>query len=605
MKLRHLVIGIILVVITIGAVAALQLLRSGLTPDAPYTAAAAHSADGTPAAQQTPALNTALLSDDADTVAAIRVSDGSVSYVLSRTGEGWQLAEPQLADVDQTMVNQTVYSLIHLRGTVQEAVTEAQRAALAEPRFQILYRMSDGREQVLHLIQMTGRWTDCLAMWRDEETVWQLGGSFDLMCRKSYDFLNRRLISIPVEAISAVQISRPADGLELEAVRITSPERLHAVRDSLQTASEPTNSPEGAVPEFPAETLEIEETAERNTSNDFNTGYRPTISGSAPESDSEIRSVSDPRAGSKSFVSSAGTSVFLPSDSSTEMVPPAYFELKTSAQPADWQLIRPIDFHGNSYNLSALIQEAASLNAVRFVGLGDHNLALYGLDEPRLSYVLQGLDTTGTLQTERILLGNRLVNETVYGYSSRLDAIFICNAGSFRLGETPLLDLIDRFPVRVPLQGIRTMDIQTPLGEAVVSIQPDPSETVGANAGVRYWYNGVPADWTDAAGRSLVRQLYRSVAGIRIAGLDVEAPSEVDIDYRIVLYLHSDGDSEADPLVLELQNRSEDTLYIFMNGRYTGAYCSRQVLIEDEVGNYGMLLALKQLDTRLNRVTEE
>lgn len=102
-----------------------------------------------------------------------------------------------------------------------------------------------------------------------------------------------------------------------------------------------------------------------------------------------------------------------------------------------------------------------------------------------------------------------------------------------------------------------------------------------------------------------MRQLYRSVAGIRIAGLDVEAPSEVDIDYRIVLYLHSDGDSEADPLVLELQNRSEDTLYIFMNGRYTGAYCSRQVLIKDEVGNYGMLLALKQLDTRLNRVTEE
>ena len=88
MKLRHLVIGIILVVITIGAVAALQLLRSGLTPDAPYTAAAAHSVDSTPAAQQTPALNTALLSDDADTVAAIRVSDGSVSYVLSRTGEG-------------------------------------------------------------------------------------------------------------------------------------------------------------------------------------------------------------------------------------------------------------------------------------------------------------------------------------------------------------------------------------------------------------------------------------------------------------------------------------------------------------------------------------
>ena len=205
---------------------------------------------------------------------------------------------------------------------------------LMSPRFSITYRSADDIcETILLLRQETiGRIAMLLGklMMRSLELV----VCFPLTLEPAH-FLQKDVSVIPREAVSTIRLIRSDDELDLLIKRITDPQRADEIAATIMRQNE-----QGA-------SINV---SEETTSPDAEVTTTPTTS----EVNSEEYSDNDHLPATET----GHTELLTTDEGDTDL--PVFFELKTDAMPADWQIISPLEIHANGYNVSSLVQELPS-----------------------------------------------------------------------------------------------------------------------------------------------------------------------------------------------------------------------------------------------------
>lgn len=586
-------------------------------------------------------------------VEMLRVTDRSNELIFQRDrdeGEDWVLVSPELPLQSAFETSSYVRHMLDLKGyPIQDLPRvdghdfDTVRKMLDDPRFTIELETAAGQTEFLYLVPGDIQTGSCYVRDGARKRYWSVPSLMRWMGKEACDFLKKEVSSIPLDAVNKFTLERQRDGLQLQAVRITNPETAESVKKAV-------SGEEGR---------EAEKSSQRAGSS------TAVAQGSAHQDGTEDldRSARDEN-GSRSPSLTVTTSTSKP----------AFIELKTESKPTDWQVTSPIEIHGNGYNLTALLQELLSIQPRYFVTLGVDHFPLYGLDHPMVVCHYQGVDLNGKVQDETLLLGNQTGEDLVYAYSSHLNAVFVCNRGGIQLSRMQLIEMIDRYPVRIPITSLKSIDILTPLGEDTITrveswpdekatdegdgekteskaaegekieampgekegqeppaspsspdqpslgpvliggaeggsgltasttrsmsgqaIEQSKSGQVAEQSPVIYYYNGKPVRPDDKAGTEYVKQLYRSITNLQIRDIDLQNPVDETPDYRVSL-TYIDQDQTQKHLELAFSNRDSSSLYLFVDGRYTGTYFDRDALVRDELGNDGIMVAIKRMD---------
>ncbi len=272
-----------------------------------------------------------------------------------------------------------------------------------------------------------------------------------------------------------------------------------------------------------------------------------------------------------------------------------------------WEFQSPVFMRANSYNLNALIREFLDLEAARYIALGKDNLEHYGLAEPAFYFRLDGTENGEDYQDE-IYLGEA-ENGRLFGYSSYQNAIFSCGAGSIQMTQSDLLDLLDRYPIRVPFSTLSQLEVVIPGQTLTIARSADVGENVSAlSAGESpdlkadgvWLYNGEPATWLTANDEIIFRRFYRSLARISVSEVEPTLPEVLP---ETQCYIHLVGTEQE--IEVELRGDATGPLYLFTEDNYTGLLCDRAVLNRSDRDNCGILLALELLAEEADQVADE
>ena len=470
--------------------------------------------------------------DDISEIKEITVRDGEKSFTFSlgeeviteqfdssvpsqmNTQLTWRMSDPFLKEPNEILIARMAKKFLDLSGSVwskeeiddlgfdqgEQIITE-----LMSPRFSITYRSADDICETIFVTQAGDNWQDCYAVRETDDEIVRISGLFPLLTLEPAHFLQKDVSVIPREAVSTIRLIRSDDELDLLIKRITDPQRADEIAATIMRQNE-----QGA---------SINE-SEETTSPDAEVTTTPTTS----EVNSEEYSDNDHLPATET----GHTELLTTDEGDTDL--PVFFELKTDAMPADWQIISPLEIHANGYNVSSLVQEITELEAREFVALGETQFPLYGLDQPRYQCVVQGLDINGQVRSDTLLFGEYASSEDIYAYSSLLDAVFLCSRGSIRSLDTPLEDFIDQFPVRLPLYDVRYMDVLTPLQTVSCRVNRDETGLM-----TEIFVDDIYLDWSPEKGLNSLRQLYRGITDIQVSGVDLVAPASEEILYKIVI----------------------------------------------------------------------
>ncbi|HHX38245.1 MAG TPA: DUF4340 domain-containing protein [Clostridiaceae bacterium] len=530
MKHRHILTGIVFVVAAIAI---------SLT----YKLFADRELDEPPPSPSPPPLESrdvVSFFDDASDIREVIVRDGDYTMTFAlgeslvddpedttvppqmNTEPCWYMADPKLKEPNTALIERTVKSLLNISGPVQNTedlesnegeTLEEVKQALSDARFSITYHSIDESSVTISAIQTSDHWQDCYAMRDGGDEIVRIDGLFPLVTHESANFLNHSVCGIPRGAVSAVRLIRARDELDLSIKRITNPERADEIEATLLEQTEQIDLPVASdqtslsgIEQLPENSDELTQTQQEEQSETTIEQQNPAVSNLNPYSDP----------------ATAGTN--------TTADEPLFFQLETDSTPADWQIVSPLEIHANAYNVTSLVQELSELEAREFVGLGDEEFPLYGLDEPSYRCIVQGLDINGQVRSDTILFGAEASNDDIYAYSSLLDAVFLCSRGSVRSLDTPIEDFIDQFPVRLPLFNVRYIDVLTP-------VQSVSCHIVKNQEGLQteILFDDVPVNWSQAKRFSSLRQLYRGITDIQVSGIDLTAPSSEDVLYTVVI----------------------------------------------------------------------
>ncbi|MGI6545374.1 MAG: DUF4340 domain-containing protein [Fastidiosipilaceae bacterium] len=530
----------------------------------------------------------------------LRDGDEVIRFVPDHQGTAvWQMVEPALSGVDAKAVSSWANRFLSIRAlpltqTLAERTPPEQSeegdgqeddaykmavAALEHPRFSLTWRLTDGTTRELSLSQAEEADDSCYAVFSGESNYWKINYIFKELWRDPLEHLDRSVILTPVYAITDLQLYRQSDGLTLEAKRIGDGDEEDPA-DEDETAVEADNV---------TDLSEADETGEPTPE-----WTRESIS---PKDDS----FSGPHAYNSS---SAKYGITLPESLITAgptTPEPSFLVLGSDDKPSAWSIVRPIQIGANNYTLYALILELTSLEAQSFVEVGPQSLDLYGLGDPTYSFSLIGADVNGQPFTEEVLFGDDASADTIYAWSSRMNAVFICKKDAMQMMDTRLIDLIERRPFQIPLTSVSEIILDLPIGQYDCRVRNNDvtDENVVGSRAMEYFFNGQDADIQDDNGYHYFKQLYRSINSIEASGVDTKPPKGDQFKHSFTIVYRDEGEWRTSVRKVSLMTRDEYTYYIFVDDQYSGLYCSRDVLVSEETGNYGILLSLWKLEERL------
>ncbi len=528
----------------------------------------------------------------------LRDGDEVIRFVPDHQGTAvWQMVEPALSGIDAKAVSSWANRFLSIRALPltqtskertppdqsevgdepEEDVYKMAMAALEHPRFSLTWRLTDGTIRELSLSQAEEADDSCYAVFKGESDYWKINYIFKDLWRDPLEQLNRSVILTPIYAITDLQLYRQSDGLTLEAKRIGDGNEEDPADEDEEVADDSSDSAEAQV----ASETTVERTSEAiDPKDDLFSG--PSVYGS-PSAEYGITLP-------ESLITAGPTTP-----------EPSFLVLGSDDKPSVWSIVRPIQIGANNYTLYALILELTSLEAQSFVEVGPQSLDLYGLGDPTYSFSLIGADVNGQPFTEEVLFGDDASADTIYAWSSRLNAVFICKKDVAQMMDMRLIDLIERRPFQIPLTSVSEIILDLPIGQDDCQVRHNDvsgENAVGSQA-MEYFFNGQDADIQDDNGYHYFKQLYRSINSIEASGVDTTPPNDDQFKHSFTIVYQNEGEWRTSVRNVSLMTRDEYTYYIFVDDQYSGLYCSRDVLVSEETGNYGILLSLWKLKERL------
>lgn len=567
MKSRSVVGAAVIVVALIALLATLSLLS--LTPSPAESTTTLTIAENEKQKAET------IVDHTFQNIAEIELRDGEkiVRFQPGNKAMGsWTMIEPSLTGVDNKAVSIWANRFLTLRGRKlsvsdleapsDESEYAAAQKALENPRFQLTWHLKDGSSQSLFLSLAENRDDSCYANFAGEEELYVVNYIFPDLWRKPIDTISSQIILTPVYAITDFSFSRHRDNLTLEAKRIS---------------EEQADESEGA--------WDIEGTEKASNS---------TNSYASTQASSQLMNPVKEYTETKPAI----PSLLATTSETTHLLPePSFLELSAPDKPTKWRVLRPIQIQANNYALYSLILELTSVEALSYVEIGPKDLSIYGLDEPAFTFAVTGVDIDGQPFVEEVSFGNAAGSDRFFGWSSRLNAVFISRKLRLDYSELELIDLIERRPLQISLSTVSEINIETPTAQYLGQLQQQDGK-------IMYLFNGQNADLQSPDGYHYFKQLYRSINGIEAMGVDIKSPSELDIRYTFRIIYQAEAADDPETVELSLVARDESTYYIYVDDQYSGLYCSRDVLTGEKNHKYGILLTLEDLLNQLKEVNE-
>lgn len=267
-------------------------------------------------------------------------------------------------------------------------------------------------------------------------------------------------------------------------------------------------------------------------------------------------------------------------------------EAGSGSEYLDFKITEPVRRSGTSESLTTLATESTAFTVAEFVELDPANLALYGLDKPQYTFILQGEEQTVTL-----LLGNMADSSNFYAMTDQVPAVFTVAASSFTMIDMKVIEMMDRFVSLESIWNVSKIEANI-LGTSFVTEIEMTKDQRADDEGVVFTLDGENARIFSETKKSLYSLFYQRLISVMIAGLDTNATPVNTRDARMVFHIKADeaNDVAAYKKVVEFAKRDDYTYYVFYDGVYAGFYIeSEAAFTSTRKDSEGIIVAYKMM----------
>lgn len=246
-----------------------------------------------------------------------------------------------------------------------------------------------------------------------------------------------------------------------------------------------------------------------------------------------------------------------------------------------FQIISPIRKEGRNSTLGKLVEQITDLQVTEYVEIEPADLSIYGLDQPAYEFDLTTSDTT-----VKVYIGDQADSESVFVMSSLTNAVMKAPVSELDSLDTPLLELADPFISLYSMSEIEKIQVMIEDTEFTAEISVDDKMTASDESS-EFFLDGRDAKIFSQDNEILFVNLYQSITGITIEGMDLQAKPENNHKSQLVFHLKSDqstGES-AKIRTVEFVRRDDYTDYVFIDGRYAGYYVDSAAVSAPEDNN--------------------
>lgn len=245
---------------------------------------------------------------------------------------------------------------------------------------------------------------------------------------------------------------------------------------------------------------------------------------------------------------------------------------------SDWQFVSPIHWPaGDQFN--RIILQLFYLSVTRYYRVDDSEV--YGFDRDNSDYLFVFHDSHG--EKQRIYLtdtrGDRFI-----GFSDAHNLFFSIDQSRISGLQTPIVNLLNSQIIPFTIYQTNRIECYFPEGDFYMNIDIEEGQLISSDDAFVY-LNGQYAKVRSSDNQYYFDLLFRSIVGISIDSIEVDNTLSLDeldqINPDIRILFNIDGRRTIEYSFFE---RNHNSLYLFIDGEYSGLTVSRESLYGYDIG---------------------